>query len=98
MESFGALLQETFPIEDEEIQKELNSLVQSVRGNNKAGKLTIELAVEPNGENRILIKVPTVNAKAPQPTRGSAIFYVDEQGGLTRRDPRQRTFEEMERR
>lgn len=97
MESFGALLQQHFSLEDEDLAEKLREVCQSVRSTNKAGTLTVTIQVEPNGDNRILIKVPTINVKTPQPSRGSAIFFLDEAGHISRRDPRQRSFDEMER-
>ena len=70
---------------------ELNEIVRAVASTGRSGKLVLTLHVKSNrGEgDQILLEAETkvTVPKAPLPT---AIFFVDEDGGLHQRDPRQR--------
>lgn len=73
-----------------EVSAALNDLVQAVTGIGKSGSLTLTITIEPAGTNheQVLVKDDVV-VKQPKPARESAICFVDDEGNLSRRDPRQ---------
>lgn len=52
------------------------------------GVVTLSLKIKSNGEGSVVIE-PDVNHRAPKPSIGRAIFFVDAVGSLHRSDPRQ---------
>jgi len=72
----------------------LKELTESVKRNNKGGKMTILLEVKPEGYdetgavNQVRI-YPSVTLKEPQPSQGSSLFFLTDSGILTRDDPAQ---------
>lgn len=73
---------------------ELQDLITAVVEHNKAGTLNLKLKVEPNGDNAVTI-ISEVKTVVPKPGVGKAIFYADQGGNLSRRDPRQRDIDDI---
>ena len=97
MDSFASILMDTFPEIDQELALKLRQIVTEVQKTNKPGKLSLAIDIVPNGEDRVLLKVPTISEKLPQPVRGSGMFYVQPGGHLSRQAPHQIALEGMER-
>lgn len=73
---------------------DLQDLITAVVEHGKPGTLTLKLKVEPNGDNAVTI-ISEVKTSVPKPAVGKAIFYADQGGNLSRRDPRQRDIEDI---
>lgn len=63
-------------------------LLQRVQDTGKAGTLTLQIAIAPNGTGRIDVK-DEVKVKLPEFNRPQTAFYVDRHGNASRRDPNQ---------
>lgn len=74
-----------------ELGEALNQLVEAVNMHDKAGKLTLTIGIKPGGKGNgaIVIVTDDVTLKAPEAERESAMFFVDENGNLSRANPSQ---------
>ena len=63
-------------------------LLQRVQDTGKAGTLTLQIAISPNGAGRIDVK-DEVKLKLPEFNRPSSSFFIDNSGNASRRDPNQ---------
>ena len=70
------------------LTSDLAQMVTAVKATSKAGKLTLELTIKPNGAHGVEI-TDKITTKEPRDDRGSTMFFNDKDGGLHRRDPRQ---------
>jgi hypothetical protein len=70
---------------DDEIGTRLAEVVAAVHMLGKPGRLTITLAIEPNG--RSVTVTDNIVSKVPEPNRDSAIYFATPLGDLTRDDP-----------
>ena len=70
------------------LTEEMAEVVNAVRTTGKAGRLTLELTVKPNGAHGVAI-TDKITAKRPRDDRGESLFFIDRDGGLHRNDPRQ---------
>jgi hypothetical protein len=77
-----------------ELSEKLQELVLAVEEHRKAGTLTLTLSVKPFGDGTVAITDKIV-VKAPEGERGSGIFFADEDGNLSRDDPRQTRIEDV---
>lgn len=74
----------------DEATVKLASVVKAVTEHGKAGSLTLTLSVSPQaGDKGIVTVTPSLSAKLPEPAMPNAIFFVDDEGGLSRNDPNQ---------
>lgn len=81
-----------------EADQQLRELVEAIDRTGAGGTLTLKLAFKVNKAGQIEVD-PQVAIKAPKRALGTGIFYATEDGGLSRRDPRQMDIEdEIERR
>jgi len=71
----------------DEISESLQRVVAAVAKTSKSGSLTLTLKVSREGENEVAIEYD-LRDKVPI-ERGVALFFTDEDGNLTRRNPRQ---------
>jgi hypothetical protein len=71
--------------------EELAELVEAVTNESKPGKLTITISIAPNKKSKdvVFLGVETKLSK-PKSTAPLSIFFTDDNGGLHRRDPRQK--------
>jgi hypothetical protein len=77
-----------------DIGEEVSKLARAVRDTGKKGTLTITFTIEPAGRSlggQIKIEDKIV-AKPPRPDVADTLMYVDSNGKLSRRDPRQPTL------
>lgn len=75
----------------DEIGDELANLTRHVRETGRGGKLTITLTVSPvkKGQGEIVTIADEVRAKLPKIERPSTVLFTNDDGGLSRKDPRQ---------
>lgn len=67
----------------------LVELVHAVREKGRKGSVTVVLEVRPYKGNSLNVEVAaSVTAKLPQPEPPAGLFFVTEDGALTRDDPR----------
>lgn len=69
-----------------ELSAAMRELVEAVVLCGKQGSLTFRVTVRPEGGAVVVSDEVTV--KAPKPDRGVSVFFVDDEFGLSRRDPR----------
>lgn len=79
-----------------EVGEELAELLAAVRETGKAGTLTVKLKIDPmkgeGGRAEVFI-TDTVTVTKPKPEKSTTLMYVQDDGTLSRRDPRQGEFE-----
>lgn len=75
----------------------LQDVVQAVVETGKKGSVTITVAVEPmkGAEDGTLMLTVNVAEKIPTEPVKAAVFYADDDGNLTRNDPRQLSFDSL---
>lgn len=73
-----------------ELSEALAEISQAVMEHNKGGKLTLEITVKPAGTaEHTLFVGDKITSKIPEADKPTSMFFADEQGNLSRRDPRQ---------
>jgi hypothetical protein len=72
----------------EQITDEWDALLANVRHTGKAGTMTVIFSVKPSGENGMEVTAK-ISSKAPREDVGTAFFFVDDAGNLTRTNPKQ---------
>lgn len=73
---------------DLELAAALAEVTRAVHDLEKAGTVTLKIAVKPGGgRGRTVQVVDAVTIKVPEAGREVAIFFVDEAGNLVRDDP-----------
>ncbi|MGW7196612.1 hypothetical protein [Streptomyces chryseus] len=89
---FAAFLQEQSGGQlHDELSTRLHELIEAVRETGKAGALTLKIDVKPiaGTDGRTLTVTDTIAAKLPKTERPKSIFFVTDDGNLSRSDPRQ---------
>lgn len=87
---FGAFLQEQRGgILHSELSRELAGIVQAVNEHGKTGTLTLKIKISPSKIDGAVEVEDEVAAKPPEAPRDAALFFSDDDGNLSRRDPRQ---------
>jgi len=77
---------------------QLQKIIEAMAETGGDGKLTIELPFKLNKAGQIEC-TPKISVKVPQHPMGTGIYFADDQGHLSRRDPNQLDIEdEIERR
>ena len=71
-----------------ELSELLADTVAAVSEHQKAGTVTLTVKIKPAGENAVSI-TDEVKCKAPEGDKPSSLFFADDEGNLSRRDPRQ---------
>jgi hypothetical protein len=72
----------------------LQRLVAAVQDTGKKGSVTIKVDVaQMKDDETLLVTTVTVTEKLPVASPKPAIFYADDEGNLTRTDPRQLSFD-----
>ncbi|MFE7128915.1 hypothetical protein [Streptomyces sp. NPDC057617] len=74
-----------------ELSEKLHELLAAVRETGKAGSLALKIDVKPisGTDGRTLTVTDSVAVKAPKAERPKSIFFVTDDGNLSRTDPRQ---------
>jgi hypothetical protein len=75
----------------EELSQKLHDLIEAVRETGKAGSISLKVDVKPiaGADSRTLTVTDTVAAKLPRTERPKSIFFITDDGNLSRSDPRQ---------
>lgn len=78
--------------------QELSKVIEAMKDTGGDGEITIKLPFKLNKAGQIEC-TPKMTAKVPQRPMGTGIYFADDEGRLTRRDPNQFDIEdEIERR
>lgn len=80
-----------------ELGKKVTEVIAAVRETALAGTVTLKLTIVPatrGDASKVLVR-DEVDGKIPKPERSPSLFYTTEQGGLSRENPRQRSFREV---
>jgi hypothetical protein len=72
-----------------ELSDGLAELVAAAREHDKSGTLTLTVKVAPNKDGLTVTVTDDVKVKAPEADRGAALYFADERGNLSRRNPQQ---------
>lgn len=72
-----------------ELSDLLAELVLATLEHGKKGSLTVKLEVTPNADGVTVTITDTVAVKEPEKNRGAGIWFADEDGNLSRRNPYQ---------
>ena len=72
-----------------ELSEQLSELVSAVLEHNKAGTLTIKISVAPTKDGSTVFVSDDVKASVPTADRGGSIMFADDEGNLSRNNPRQ---------
>lgn len=75
-----------------DFSESIERLTERVRETGKPGAVSLKITVAPNGDNSVELSVALAE-KLPEGKRPKNIFFVDENNGLRREDPRQSRFE-----
>lgn len=83
---------------NDEITQKLAEVAQAVIDTGKKGSVTLTLNVEPTGDGAAVKVKDALKAVVPEPDRRATLFFVGDDGELSRSDPRQTDIEdELER-
>lgn len=85
----------------EDIDRKFVELIAAICETGKAGKINVALAVKPSRVKDFKVTEVTITHECkvakPEQDIGEAVFFVSQDGSLTRQDPEQQTmFEEAE--
>lgn len=85
------LLQQAYGGTHDELTFGLHDLIAAVKDHGKGGSITLTIKVDPLGKGveRQVVVTDNVTVKAPTGKRPTSMFFVDDDGNLTRKDPRQ---------
>ena len=72
-----------------ELSEALAEIVLAVSEHRKKGTLQLQIIVEPNADGVTVTVTDKNKLTVPEGERGAAIYFADDDGNLTRRDPRQ---------
>lgn len=84
------------------INAKLAELMTAIKATAGSGKLTVEITIKPSklgmgGVVQMVESTADVKIKKPELGLGSSIFFLTEEGTLSRQDPRQEQMFEEER-
>lgn len=87
---FGSFLQESRRgVLHTELSEQFADLVAACRTHGKKGSLTLTITVAPNKDGETLMIGDDLKVKAPQGERPASVFWADEHGNVSTRNPRQ---------
>jgi hypothetical protein len=74
-----------------DLSEALAAVTKAVVDHGKPGSITLKITVKPaaKGDTAVVSVSDAITVKAPAGERGEFIFYADELGNLSKRDPRQ---------
>lgn len=68
----------------------LQEVLEAVRDTHQAGELTLTLKIKPDkNDERVVTIQPIIKTKVPEKGFTEGIFFVDDDGNVTREDPKQ---------
>lgn len=87
---FAAFLQEQREgVTHSELSEGLSDLVAACIEHGKGGTLTYKVSIKPNKDGVTVFVTDAITVKAPVGERSAALFFADDDGNLSRKDPRQ---------
>lgn len=72
-----------------ELSDALHDLVAAVSEHGKKGVLQLQVIVEPMGDGATVRVTDKIKLTAPEGERGAAIYFIDHDGNLSRKNPAQ---------
>lgn len=78
-----------------ELSEAMAALVTAVDEHRKAGTLVLTVKITPNSDGQTVTVTDKLKLTLPEGDRGAAIFFVDADGNLSRRNPRQMEIEPL---
>ena len=88
----GVLLEHRQGLTHSELSDALADVTRRVLEHRKPGSVTLKLDIKP-GPGASVELVDKITVKAPEGQRESSLFFADEHGNLSRKDPRQLELE-----
>ena len=70
------------------LSAQLREVTSAVTETSKVGSLTLVIRIKPRGENQVELDIKSRVTK-PDPDLGASVFFLAEDGGLSRHDPNQ---------
>lgn len=87
------LLQVNKGLAHDKASEELRAAVAAVKELGKPAEMTVKLKITPVKNNSSVVQIEAATAvKIPKPPVKPAIFFADDEGGLHRNDPTQRSL------
>lgn len=77
-----------------ELNEAVEDLARAVMSTNKPGSVSFTITIKPDGGNRIMVTDKVV-LKSPEFNRAASMFFIDESGKPSRKDPNQMVLEEF---
>lgn len=71
-----------------ELHSAIRETVAAVRSTGKSGSVTIKLQFDPKGAERVTVR-DEIKTTTPKPDKMKTLFFVDDDGSLSRSDPNQ---------
>ena len=72
-----------------ELSDALHDLVEAVAEHGKKGALQLQVIVEPMGDGSTVRVTDKIKMTMPEGERGAAIYFIDHEGNLSRKNPAQ---------
>lgn len=72
-----------------ELSDKLAELVAAVQEHRKGGSLTLQIKIVPNKDGNTVMVTDHTKLSLPEGERGAAIYFVDDNNNLSRRNPYQ---------
>lgn len=81
-----------------DLSEQMEELVGAIKEQNKSGKLSLVLNIEPydKGDATRVTIVDKINIKKPEKTNGKTTFFPTSNNALSRKDPNQMDFSDVE--
>lgn len=74
----------------------LHDVIAAVADTNKVGKIVLTIKVTPQASDTEMVSIETkLDVTLPEHARDKTLFYVDDDGNLTRKHPTQLEFESL---
>jgi hypothetical protein len=77
-----------------EFAEAVETLVRAVQETSKAGTISLSITVKPMGGNKVSV-ADKIRSSLPEATHEDTIFFVTEDGVLSRQNPRQLSMEDL---
>lgn len=76
---------------DADAGERMREVVQAVKATGKSGKLVLTITIKPatKGDNTALVVSDQMKVTLPQLQAGETVLFANNEGALSRRDPRQ---------
>lgn len=78
----------------QQLDESIKDVVEAIFNTGCDGSVTMKLGFKQNKAGQIEV-IPKIEAKVPKMPLGTGIYYADDAGQLTRRDPRQMDIDDV---